>query len=62
MIRHEIKITVTEDVDSIGLEIETPSTLRTVEVVGYIELAKKQYIDSKHATGPTIYQSLEEGK
>lgn len=57
MIVHEIVIRVEEDVNSVGLEITTPETLRMVEVVGYLEVAKKQYIESKHETGPTTYQT-----
>jgi hypothetical protein len=57
MIRHEIKIVIEEDIDSVSMEIVTPETLRMVEVVGYLETVKKQYIESKHATGPTIYQA-----
>ena len=55
MIEHIITIKVTETVESFNLEISTPESLRTVETVGILEMAKKQYIDSKHTTGPTIY-------
>lgn len=56
MIEHIITIKVTEDLETFNLEISTPETLRTIETVGILDLAKKQYIESKHATHATIYQ------
>jgi hypothetical protein len=56
MIEHIVTIRLVEDVDNVGLEITTPETLTTIQVVGVLEMAKKQFIDSKHETGPTIYQ------
>lgn len=59
MIEHVITIRLVEDLDSMGLEMVTPETLSTFQVVGLLEMAKKQYIDSKHDQGPTIYQAPE---
>lgn len=59
-IEREITIKVIEDLDAEQMDIViiTPD-MPTVEVVGFFEMAKKQYIESKHTTGPTLYQSPE---
>jgi len=57
MIEHVITIKLVEDLDSMGLEVSTPETLNTVQVVGVLEMAKKQFIDSKHEAGPTVWQT-----
>jgi len=57
-IEREIVIRIIEDLDEHEMDILiTTPDMPTVEVVGYMEMAKKQYIESKHTTGPTIYQA-----
>jgi hypothetical protein len=56
VIEHVITIKVVEDIDSMSLEVLTPESLSTVQVVGVLEMAKKQFIDSKHTQGPSVFQ------
>jgi hypothetical protein len=56
VIEHIVTIRLVEDLDNIGLEVITPETLSTMQTVGLLEMAKKQYIESKHTTGPTVYE------
>jgi hypothetical protein len=57
-IEREIVIKVTEDLDAQEMDIViTTPDMPTVEVIGLMEMAKKQYIESRHTTGPTTYQA-----
>jgi hypothetical protein len=53
-----ITVTITDEqaVDTVGVEVNVTGTLTTAEVVGYMEMAKIQHLQSKHTQGPTIYQ------
>lgn len=47
-VTHKIVITIREDLDNIGLEVEVPGTLRTPEAIGYMYMATQQHLQSKH--------------
>jgi hypothetical protein len=59
IIRREIVIAVVENVEEelLGIEVTVPEGLTTAEAVGIMEIGKIQHLQSKHAQGPTVWQT-----
>jgi hypothetical protein len=62
IVRRVIEIALVEDISSklIGIEVTVPEDLTTIEAIGLMEAGKLQHLQSKHAQGPTVYQSPDE--
>lgn len=62
IIRREITIAIVEDVesDSIGIEVNVPDTMTTLEAMGLMEMGKAQHFASQHRAGPTVYLAPDE--
>lgn len=55
----KIVITIVDepDEDRFGIEVEVTGSLMTAEVIGYMEIAKLQHLDSKRQHLGSVYQS-----
>lgn len=64
IIRREIVIAIVEDVEheSLGIEVNVPEGMTTLEAIGLMEIAKAQHLQSKHAQGPSVYLAPDEGR
>lgn len=63
-IRRTITVSVVEDIEheAVGVEVNVPDTMTTLEAIGLLEIAKNQHFASKHTQGPTIYQTPDAGE
>lgn len=59
IVRREIVIAMVEDVEqeTYGIEVHVPEGMTTNEAIGLMEIGKIQHLQSKHAQGPTVYQT-----
>ena len=57
IVRREIVIALVEDIEreSLGIEVNVPDGMTTLEAIGLMEIAKSQHLQSKHSQGPGVY-------
>jgi hypothetical protein len=59
VVRRDVVITLVEDIEQeeIGVEVRVPDGMTTIEAVGLMQIGMIQHLQSRHAQGPTIYQT-----